>query len=68
MKLFEKNHNKSEKVLRVIITFFLVQASIVFGPTLYSSIVPTVEIILFFNAITGTCIIYKVLGINTCEV
>tara|TARA_A100001015_G_C14549731_1_gene541118 strand:+ start:50 stop:190 length:141 start_codon:yes stop_codon:yes gene_type:complete len=34
----------------------------------YGILLSSVGFILLFNAVVGTCMIYKVLGINTCDI
>tara|TARA_B100001769_G_scaffold139617_1_gene109278 strand:- start:9 stop:215 length:207 start_codon:yes stop_codon:yes gene_type:complete len=67
MELFKPNQNKAERVLRFIVALFLIPAPLIQGPTSYSLILCAVGIILLFNALVGTCMIYKTLGINTCK-
>ena len=67
MELFKPNQNKAERVLRFIVALFLIPAPLIHGPTSYSLILCAVGIILLFNAVVGTCMIYKTLGINTCK-
>ena len=67
MELFKPNQNKAERVLRFIVALFLIPAPIIHGPTSYALILCAVGIILLFNALVGTCMIYKTMGINTCK-
>ena len=67
MELFKPNQNKAERVLRFIVALFLIPAPLIQGPTSYSVILCAVGIILLFNALVGTCMIYKTMGINTCK-
>ena len=67
MELFKPNQNKAERVLRFIVALFLIPAPIIHGSTSYSLILCAVGIILLFNALVGTCMIYKTMGINTCK-
>jgi len=67
MKLFKTNQNKAERILRLIVAFFLIPAPLILGKGLYSLILFSVGIILLFNSVVGTCMIYKVLGVNTCK-
>tara|TARA_Y100000994_G_scaffold88247_1_gene72990 strand:+ start:86 stop:292 length:207 start_codon:yes stop_codon:yes gene_type:complete len=67
MELFKPNQNKAERVLRFIVALFLIPAPLIQGPTSYSLILCAVGIILLFNALVGTCMIYKTMGINTCK-
>ena len=67
MELFKPNQNKAERVLRFIVALFLIPAPLIHGTTSYSLILCAVGIILLFNALVGTCMIYKTMGINTCK-
>ena len=67
MELFKPNQNKAERVLRFIVALFLIPAPLIQGPTSYALILCAVGIILLFNALVGTCMIYKTMGINTCK-
>ena len=68
MKLLKKNQNNAERVLRFIIATFLVPAPLILGFTPYSIILLSIGGILLFNALVGTCMIYKIMGINTCKI
>ena len=67
MELFKPNQNKAERVLRFIVALFLIPAPIIHGPTSYSLILCAVGIVLLFNALIGTCMIYKIFGVDTCK-
>ena len=62
------NQNKSERITRFIIALFLLPAPIIFGYSELAIVQATVGAILFFNAISGICVIYGIFGINTCTV
>ena len=68
MKLFRTNQNKSERITRLIISLFLLPAFVVLEPSWYSTLLGTVGVILLFNAIVGTCFIYRLFGASTCQV
>lgn len=68
MKLFRTNQNKSERIARLIISLFLLPSFVVLEPSWYSTLLGTVGVILLFNAIVGTCFIYRLFGANTCQV
>lgn len=68
MELFKTNQNNSERVLRFIVAMVLVPAPLLLGLTTYPIILCSVGVILLFNALVGTCMIYKLLGIDTCKV
>ena len=67
MELFKTNQNKSERILRFIVSLFLIPAPIFLGSSLYTLIICGVGGILLFNAISGACMIYKVFGVDTCK-
>ena len=66
MKLFTTNQNKSERVLRFILSVFLIPAPIVYQFDPFSIVQSVVGGILLFNALVGTCMIYKLMGVDTC--
>ena len=67
MKILYTNQNKNERILRLIISLFLLPAPYLIGFNLYSNILLFVGCILMFNAIFGTCYIYRIFRINTCK-
>ena len=67
MELFKTNQNKAERILRFILSLFLIPAPITLGSSTYTLILCGVGAILLFNAISGACMIYKVFGVNTCQ-
>tara|TARA_B100000214_G_C23896560_1_gene594397 strand:- start:452 stop:658 length:207 start_codon:yes stop_codon:yes gene_type:complete len=67
MKIFEKNQNNAERILRFLMALFMIPAPLIIGTSFYSLILFTIGAILIFNAIIGTCMIYKIMGINTCN-
>ena len=67
MEIFKANQNKAERILRLIVSLFLIPAPIILGPSTYSFIICCVGAILLFNAISGACMIYKVFGVDTCK-
>jgi len=68
MKILKKNQNNAERILRFIIAMFLIPAPLILGFTPYSIVLISIGGILFFNALVGTCMIYKIMGINTCKI
>jgi len=68
MELFKTNQNNAERILRFIVAMFLVPAPLLLGLTTYAIILCSVGLILLFNALVGTCMIYKLLGVDTCIV
>ena len=67
MKLFTTNQNKSERVLRFILSIFLIPAPIIYEFDPFSIVQSVVGGILLFNAISGMCVIYRFFGANTCK-
>ena len=67
MELFKTNQNKAERILRFIVSLFLIPAPIILGSSTYTFIICSVGAILLFNAISGACMIYKVLGVDTSQ-
>ena len=67
MEIFKTNQNKAERILRFIVSLFLIPAPMVLGFSTYTFVICGVGIILLFNAISGACMIYKVFGVNTCQ-
>ncbi len=68
MKLFLTNQNKAERIIRLIISLFLLPSFFIPEPSWYSTLVGSVGAILLFNALVGTCFIYRLFGANTCKV
>ena len=68
MELFKTNQNNAERVLRFIVAMFLVPAPLLLGFTTYSIVLCSVGGILLFNALVGTCMIYKIMGVDTCKI
>jgi len=67
MKLLKTNQNKPERVLRFILATILLPAPFVLGNTLYAYALCIVGGVLLFNALVGTCYIYRILGVDTCK-
>ena len=67
MKLLKTNQNKPERVLRFILATLLLPAPYISGNTLYAYALCTVGGVLLFNALVGTCYIYRILGVDTCK-
>ena len=68
MKIFVKNQNTAERVVRFIVSVFLIHAPLIFGTNPFSVAQSIVGGILLFNAFSGMCAIYRVFGANTCEI
>ena len=67
MEIFIKNQNKAERILRFIVSLFLIPAPTILGSSTYAFIISGVGAILLFNAISGACMIYKIFGVDTCK-
>ena len=67
MEFFKPNQNNSERIARFVISLFLLPAPIILGTSNYALVLCGVGGILLFNSVVGTCVIYKVFGINTCK-
>ena len=65
--MFETNQNKPERILRLLIALILLPAPLLVESNAYSLVIAGVGAILLFNAVTGTCMTYKVLGVSTCR-
>ena len=68
MEMLKTNQNNAERVLRFIVAMFLVPAPLVLGFTTYAIVLCSVGGILLFNALVGTCMIYKLMGVDTCNI
>ena len=64
--MFETNQNKPERILRFLIALVLLPAPFVLEQTTYTLLSAGVGGILMFNALSGTCMTYKMFGVNTC--
>ena len=67
MGFFKPNQNNSERIARFVISLFLLPAPIILGTSNYALVLCGVGGVLLFNSVVGTCVIYKVFGINTCK-
>tara|TARA_X000001036_G_scaffold1118_1_gene930 strand:- start:93 stop:338 length:246 start_codon:yes stop_codon:yes gene_type:complete len=70
-KLFVKNQSDKDRIIRAVIAVILI--GIYFGmPSSIDGTIITVGLavagVLLFNAISGTCMIYRIFGINTCPI
>ena len=67
MEFFKPNQNNSERIARFVISLFLLPAPIILGTSNYALVLCGVGGVLLFNSVVGTCVIYRVFGINTCK-
>ena len=65
--MFETNQNKPERILRFLIALVLLPAPFLVEQNAYTFAVAAIGAILLFNALTGTCMTYKMFGVNTCS-
>ncbi len=68
MNLFKINQNKSERILRFIISLFLLPTPYILGTSTYSMILCILGAILLFNSLVGTCYTYRLFGVDTCKI
>ena len=66
--MFETNQNMSERIQRLVVSLFMIPGAFLLDYSFYGMILSLVGFILLFNEVVGTCMIYKVLGINTCDI
>jgi DMSO reductase anchor subunit len=66
--MFITNQNKTERIVRFIISLFLLPTPLILGQSNYSIVLCVLGSILLFNSIVGTCMIYKIFGVDTCRV
>ena len=65
--MFETNQNKPERVLRLLVSLVLIPAPLLLEQNTYTIIIGAVGAILLLNAVSGTCMTYKMFGVNTCK-
>ena len=68
-KIFVTNQSNKERIIRAVIASLLILAYLTVPSSVNNSIVLIglgVAGVLVFNAISGNCYIYRMLGINTC--
>ena len=68
MNLFKTNQSKADRILRFVVSLFLLPTPIFLGSSFYTLIICAIGSVLMFNAISGICMIYKVLGVDTCKI
>ena len=64
--MFETNQNTPERILRFLVALVLLPAPFVLEQNAYTLLAAGVGGVLLFNAISGTCLTYKMFGVNTC--
>lgn len=68
-KILVKNQSNTERIIRAVIAVVLILAYLAIPSSVNNSIALVglgVAGVLLFNAVSGNCYIYRVLGINTC--
>ncbi len=65
--MFETNQNTPERILRILIAALLIPAPFLLEQNTYTLIAAGVGGILLFNGLSGTCMTYKMFGVNTCS-
>ena len=68
-KIFVTNQSNKDRIIRAVIAVLLILAYFVVPSSVNNSIVLIglgVAGVLVFNAVSGNCYIYRMLGINTC--
>ena len=70
-KMFVKNESDKDRIIRVVIAVILIGFYFAVPSSVNASIANiglVVAGVLLFNAVSGTCMIYRALGINTCPI
>ena len=67
MKLFVKNQSNKERIIRLIIGLVFM-ASLAYELSDLTIIIAITGGTLIFNAVSGNCYIYRILGYSTCPV
>lgn len=70
-KMFVKNQSDKDRIIRAVIAVILIGFYFAVPSSVNASIANiglVVAGVLLFNAVSGTCMIYRVLGINTCPI
>ncbi|RJU84089.1 MAG: DUF2892 domain-containing protein [Candidatus Poseidoniales archaeon] len=68
-KILVTNQSNTERIIRAVIAVVLILAYLAIPSSVNNSIALVglgVAGVLLFNAVSGNCYIYRVLGINTC--
>lgn len=70
-KLLPKNESDKDRIIRAVIAVILIGFYFAVPSSVNASIANiglVVAGVLLFNAISGTCMIYRAFGINTCPI
>ncbi len=65
--MFETNQNRPERILRLLVSLVLLPAPLLAGVSAYTLLAAGVGGVLFFNAVSGACLTYRMFGIDTCR-
>ena len=68
MKLFITNQNTAERVVRFIVSVFLLPAPFIYQNNTFAIAQAAIGGVLLFNAFSGMCVIYRLFGVDTCKV
>ena len=68
MKFIVTNQNKAERLVRLIVSIFLLPAPFIYQNNPFAIIQSIIGGILLFNAFSGMCVIYRLFGADTCKV
>ena len=64
-KLFVTNQSNTERIIRAVIALILIIAGYFIGSPLFE-VGLMLAGVLFFNAVSGICYIYRMFGFSTC--
>ena len=68
-KLMITNQSKTDRMIRAVVAVILLVVSYTSGfDSTIGMMALAIAGVLIFNAVSGNCYIYRVLGINTCPV
>ena len=68
MKFIVTNQNKAERLVKLIVSAFLLSAPFIYQNNPFAIIQSIIGGVLLFNVFSGMCIIYRFFGANTCKV
>ena len=70
-KLLVKNESDKDRIIRAVIAVVLIAFYFAVPSSINATIANiglVVAAVLLFNAVSGTCMIYRAFGINTCPI
>ena len=68
MKFIVTNQNKAERLVRLVVSIFLLPAPFIYQNNPFAIIQSIISGILLFKAFSGMFIIFSFFGANTCKV